>query len=44
MVKIEPGKKLLGSYELIFELASGLWNCQNSINQEDLLGRPSCKN
>ena len=40
--KTVPGKKLFASYELAFELARRLRDCQNNMNHEDVLGRPPC--
>ena len=39
-----PGETRLASYELVFELASVLWDCQNSLKPEDLIVSESpCK-
>ena len=37
--KIIPGQKFFANYKSLFEIARGLWVCQNSINHEDLLDR-----
>ena len=37
------GEKRFTYHELVFELAIGLWESQNSINHKDVLGRPPCK-
>ena len=37
------GEKRFAYHELVFELAIGLWESQNSINHKDVLGRPPCK-
>ena len=42
--KTVPGENLFEYYELVFQLPRGLWNCRNSINYKDLLGRSFCKN
>ena len=42
--KTIPGENLFESYESVIQLARGLWDCQNSINHKDLLGRSFCKN